>query len=67
MGLTDLFDAKRAGPLSALSMLAEAALALYRGDTRLAALLVGAAALAYRWSFAGQIAKALIRLYQRIR
>lgn len=67
MGLTDLFDAKRAGSFSALTFLVEAALALYSGDKRLAALLMGAAALAYRWRPLGDIAYGLIWLYRWIR
>ncbi len=48
-------------------MLAEAGLALYRGNKRVAALLAGAAVLAYRWSVAGLLAELGIRLYQRRR
>ena len=67
MGLTDAFDSKRSGQISAISMLVEAGLALYRGEKRIAALLLGAAVLAYRWSFVGAIAELLIRVYQRVR
>ena len=67
MGLTDAFESKQAGQLSAISMLVEAGLALYRGDKRVAALLLGAAVLAYRWSFVGFVAEILIRIYQRVR
>ena len=67
MGLADLFTSKRSGLVGAISMVVEAGLALYRGDTKVAALLLGAAALAYRWSFLGTIAGILIRAYQRLR
>ncbi|EMA51033.1 MULTISPECIES: hypothetical protein [Halococcus] len=67
MGLSDLLTSKRSGLVSAVSMLVEAGLALYRGDKKIAALLLGAAALAYRWSFVGAIAEILIRAYQRLR
>ncbi|EMA46242.1 hypothetical protein [Halococcus saccharolyticus] len=67
MGLSDLLTSKRSGMISAVSMVVEAGLALYRGDKKIAALLLGAAALAYRWSFVGAIAEILIRAYQRLR
>jgi len=67
MGLTDLLTSKRSGQISALSMLVEAAIALYRGERDVAALFLGAAALAYRWSFLGAVAEILIKAYQRIR
>ena len=67
MGLSDLLTSKRSGLVSVISMVVEAGLALYRGDTKIAALLLGAAALAYRWSFVGAIAEILIRAYQRLR
>lgn len=67
MGLADLLTSKRSGQISALSMLVEAAIALYRGERDVAALFLGAAALAYRWSFLGMVAEILIKAYQRIR
>jgi hypothetical protein len=67
MGLANLFTSKQAGLASSISMVVEAGLALYRGDTKVAALLLGAAVLAYRWSFVGAIAEILIRAYQRLR
>ena len=45
-------------------MLVESGLALARGKRRLAALLFGAAALAYRFSYLGFVAEVLIRIYQ---
>ncbi len=48
-------------------MVAEAGMALYRGNKRVAALLAGAAVLAYRWSVVGLLAELGIRLYQRRR
>jgi hypothetical protein len=67
MGLVDELGSKRSGRISALTTLVEAALALYRGETRIAALLLGAAALAYRWSAVGIVAELLIKLYQYLR
>lgn len=67
MGIAKAFDSNRSGKISAISMLVEAGLALYRGDKRIAALLLGAAVLSYRWSFLGAIAEILIRVYQRVR
>jgi hypothetical protein len=64
MGLTDVLDSRNTRTLSALSMLAEAGLALYRGNRRVAALLAGAAVLAYRFSWVGVVAELAIRLYQ---
>ena len=45
-------------------MLVETGLALARGKRRLAALLLGASALAYRFSYLGFVAEVLIRFYQ---
>jgi hypothetical protein len=67
MGLISLLTSKRSGQLSALSMLVEAAIALYKGKKDVAALYLGAAVLAYRSSVVGAIAEILIRAYQRIR
>ncbi|EMA49771.1 hypothetical protein C448_01749 [Halococcus morrhuae DSM 1307] len=67
MGLANAFKSKQAGQISAVSMLVEAGLALYRGEKKIAALLLGAAALSYRWSIVGIVAEALIRIYQRVR
>ena len=67
MGLVKAFKSKQAGQISAISMLVEAGLALYRGEKKIAALLLGAAALSYRWSIVGIVAEALIRVYQRLR
>lgn len=64
MGVTRVLDSQGARRLSAVSMLVEAGLALVRGKRRLAALLLGAAALAYRFSFLGVVAEVLIRFYQ---
>ena len=67
MGLAEVFKSKQAGQISAISMLVEAGLALYRGEKDVAALLLGAAVLAYRWSIVGTIAGILIRIYRRVR
>lgn len=64
MGLTQVLHSRGARQLGAVSMLVEAGLALARGKRRLAALFLGAAALAYRVSALGILAEVLIRLYQ---
>ena len=64
MTLTQILRSKRARQLSAVSMLVEAGLALARGKRRLAAMLLGAAALAYRFSALGFLVEGSIRLYQ---
>ncbi|MFC7155385.1 hypothetical protein ACFQPA_07950 [Halomarina halobia] len=67
MGAGKFLRSKSSRRLSALSMVAEAGMALYRGNKRVAALLAGAAVLAYRWSVVGLLAELGIRLYQRRR
>ncbi|WP_267643691.1 hypothetical protein [Haloarchaeobius amylolyticus] len=67
MSLANVFDSTRTRQASALSMLAEAGMALWRGKTKVAALFLGAAAIAYRWSALGFAAEGLIRLYRRSR
>jgi len=67
MGLTDILDSKNTRTLSALSMLAEAGMALYRGNKQVAAMLAGAAVLAYRFSWVGMVLELAIRLYQKSR
>lgn len=63
-GLSRLFNSSGAKNLSALSMLVEAGLALARGKRKIAAMLLGAAALASRWSWVGFLAEIAIRVYQ---
>lgn len=62
--LTRLFDSRSARNLSTVSMIVEAGLALARGKRKIAALLLGAAALASRWSVVGILAEIAIRFYQ---
>lgn len=64
MGVTTALNSKGARQLSAISMLVEAGLALARGRRRVAAMLLGAAVLAYRYSVLGFATEVLIRLYQ---
>ncbi len=66
MGLAEAFNSVRSGQISAISLLVEAGLSLYRGEKRTAALLLGAAVLAYRWSAVGFVAQILYRIYRRI-
>ena len=67
MGLSKLLSSKRTRTFSALSTLAQAALALYRGDRTAATLLAGAAALSYKSSWLGMLAQVAIRAYRRAR
>ena len=53
--------------LSLFSLLAEAAYALYRGRTKLAVLLVAAAALATRWRWVSYITQAVLTAYRILR
>ena len=64
MGVTQSLNSSGVRRLSAVSMLVEAGLALARGKRTLAALLLGAAAFAYRFSCLGFVAEVLIRFYQ---
>lgn len=64
MGVAQAPNSKGARQLSAASMLVEAGLALSRGKRRLAVMLLGAAALAYRFAILGFLAEVLVRLYQ---
>lgn len=63
-GVTRLFGSKSVRNLSTVSMVIEAGLALARGKRKIAALLLGAAALASRWSAVGFLAEIAIRVYQ---
>ena len=63
-GLGRLFNSSGARNLSTVSMLVEAGLALARGKRKIAALLLGAATLASRWSWVGILAEIAIRVYQ---
>lgn len=63
-GVGRLLGSNSAKRLSALSMVIEAGLALVRGKRKIAALLLGAAALASRWSVVGFLAEIVIRVYQ---
>jgi hypothetical protein len=67
MGLRKLLSSKNTRTMSALSTLGQAAVALYRGDTKVATLLAVAAALSYRYSWIGMLAQVGIRFYQRSR
>lgn len=67
MGLTDVLSSENSRRLSALSLLAQAGLALYRGNRQIAALLAGAAVLASRVSWLGIVAQVAIRLYKQFR
>lgn len=64
MALLDFMASRSFRRLSSLSMVVEAGMALLRGNKRVAALLLGAATLAYRWSWVGILAELGIRGYQ---
>ena len=65
MGPGTPFESRAAKRASTLSMLVEAARSWARGERRLAVLLLGVAALAYRWSALGLAAEGAIGLYRR--
>lgn len=65
MGLFKLLASKRSKQLSVVSTLAEAAMSFKRGQKKLAALLVGVAALSYKKSSLGFLAQILVKLYQK--
>lgn len=67
MNLTDLLSSDESRQLNALSLLAQAGLALHRGNRQIALLLAGAAVLAYRVSWLGIVAQLAIRLYKQFR
>jgi len=67
MNLTGLLSSNESRQLNALSLLAQAGLALYRGNRQIALLLAGAAVLAYRVSWLGIVAQIGIRLYKQFR
>ena len=64
MSITDILNSNGARATSSLTMLAEAGIALYRGNKTVAALLLGAAVLAYRFTVIGVVAELAIRIYQ---
>lgn len=57
----------RSGGFGVLSLLAQAGYALYRGKTKLAAVLVGAAAIATRWSKVSYVVNVALTLYRLLR
>ena len=67
MSYTDTLDSSRSDQLGVVSLLVEAGLSLYEGDSQLAALQLGTAALTYRSSVLGTIARLAIELYKRVR
>jgi len=64
MEITQILRSPQAKQLSAISMLVEAGLALRRGNEKIAAMLAGAAFVAYQWSGVGFAIELLIRFYQ---
>jgi hypothetical protein len=64
MALARALDSNSVKRLGVLSALVEAGLALSRGEKRLAGLLLGVAALSYRWSALGALLQGLLRLYR---
>ena len=65
-------DTDRNGRISAedwavVSLVVEAGISLYEGDTRLAALQLGTAALSYYSSLLGTLARVFVEVYKRFR
>lgn len=67
MALSNVLDSNTVKGLGVASTLVDALMALSRGEKKLAAAFVGAAALAYRWSSLGFLAQVLLRAYRRFR
>lgn len=64
MSISKILNSPGARTTSSIAMLAESALALYRGNRKIAALLLGAAVLSYRFTVVGIVAELAIRVYQ---
>lgn len=67
MVLSEVLGSKSVRRLGVVSTLVDAAMALSRGEKRIAAAFLGAAALAYRWSALGFLVQILVRVYRRYR
>jgi hypothetical protein len=67
MELTEVLNSKSVQRLGVVSTLVDALMALSRGEKRLAAAFLGAAALAYQWSSLGLLVQVLLRAYRRFR
>jgi len=67
MGYTTPLDSSASDPWGVVSLLVEAGLSLHNGATQVTALQLGAAALAYRSSTLGTIARVGTELYKRAR
>lgn len=67
MSYTDALDSSASQQWSVVSLLVEAGLSLYEGKPKVAALQLGAAALTYRSSILGTLARVVIELYKRVR
>jgi hypothetical protein len=65
MKLTKLLGSKRSRQLSVVSTLAEAVMSFRRGQKKIAALLLGAAAISYKRSELGYLAQLGVKLYQK--
>jgi hypothetical protein len=61
------YSPQRANSLNAVSLLAQAAYALVKGNKKLAVLLAGVAPLAYKWSKLGYVVQGLLTLYRLIK
>ena len=67
MSLTDTMSRTSAEDWAVVSLVVEAGISLYEGDTRLAALQLGTAVLSYYSSLLGALARVLIEVYKRFR
>ena len=67
MNFTDMLNRVSAEDWAVLSLVVEAAISFYEGDTRLAALQLGTAVLSYYSSLLGTLARVLIEVYKRFR
>ena len=67
MSLVETMKRTSAEDWAVISLVVEAGISLYEGDTQLAALQLGTAALSYYSSLLGTLGRVLIELYKRFR
>jgi hypothetical protein len=60
-------SARGTNSMNALSLLAQAAYALIKGNKKLALLLAGVAPLAYKWSKLGYVVQGVLTLYRLLK
>jgi hypothetical protein len=61
------YSAQRTNGMNAVSLLAQAAYALLKGNKKLAVFLAGVAPLAYKWSKVGYLVQGILILYRLLK